>query len=366
MKRVRVMIVEDSLVVRECLKHIVEADPRLELIFSAESAEEALLNLSRTAPDVISLDIRLPGMNGLDATLRIMAERPTPIVVIAADVDSDEMNVSMNALRAGALAVVEKPVGQTHQDFLAQSKRICDQLFNMSSVRVVKQRIDRGIDFGSAGLAAARSLDSTPSSLKLWRPEQFRMLGLVASTGGPNALLQVLQSLPSDFLLPMVMVQHITHSFLQSFATWISGLTPFKVKICSGGEIAERGTIYMAPEDHHLEVRSGALRISRGEMISSQRPSGTLLFSSMAQSLGSAAIGVLLTGMGDDGAQGLLDIRRAGGYTVAEDESTAVVYGMPAVALKIGAVCDSIPLHEIGPAILEKCNEPKRAYVAKL
>ncbi|RZA07129.1 MAG: chemotaxis-specific protein-glutamate methyltransferase CheB [Proteobacteria bacterium] len=356
------MLVEDSLVVRECLKHIIGEDPRLEVAFVAASAEEALANLAAVAPDVISLDIRLPGINGLDATLKIMAERPTPIVVIASDVKADDLNVSMNALRAGALAVLEKPVGSSHKDFALIAKRICDQLYSMSSVKVVKQRFARQLDFSSPAAKATMAGFPVKPAPRVWQPDQFLMLGLVASTGGPNALLQVLQALPADFPLPITLVQHITASFLASFGTWLQDLTPFKVVIAKGDEQPKAGTIYMAPEDHHLEVRPGGLRISKAPQVSAQRPSGTILLQSIAQTYGRGAIGAVLTGMGDDGALGLLEMRKAGAYTIGEDESTCVVYGMPAVAARLGGVCDALPLPEIGPAILGKVSKAKEAH----
>lgn len=365
MSKVRVMLVEDSFVIRECLKHIIGEDPRLEVAFVAGSAEEALANLTAVAPDVISLDIRLPGINGLEATLRIMAERPTPIVVIASDVKADDLNVSMNALRAGALAVLEKPVGTSHKDFAAIAKRICDQLYAMSSVKVVKQRFARQLDFSSpSGTAPARPTNVTTlkPAPRIWQPEQFLMLGLVASTGGPNALLQVLQALPADFPLPITLVQHITASFLGSFATWLQDLTPFKVVIAKGDEVPKPGHIYMAPEDRHIEARPGGIRVTHAPLVSAQRPSGTILLSSIAQTYGRGAIGVVLTGMGDDGALGLLEMRRAGAYTIGEDESTCVVYGMPAVAARLGGVCDVLPVGAIGPAIVGKVSQTKEVY----
>ena len=185
------------------------------------------------------------------------------------------------------------------------------------------------------------------------RLEPFRMVGLVASTGGPSAIPRILSSLPPSFPLPIVLVQHITASFLDGFVGWLNGVSPLRIKLAENGEMAVPGTVYLPPADCHVRVEGLRLCCDRGEPISSQRPSGTVLFQSMAKSLGSAALGVLLTGMGDDGAEGLLQIRRAGGYTIAEDASTAIVYGMPKVAVRIGAVCQSLPLPLIGTRLLE-------------
>lgn len=235
MSKIRVLIIEDSLVVRELLKHIIGLDDRFEVVAAVESAEEGLSRLDALAPDVISLDIRLPGMNGLDATLQIMQRRPTPIVVVAANVDDDELNIAMNALRAGALSVVEKPVGVTNAAFESMARHLCTQLAIMSQVRVVRQGIDRGLRFGTTA-------EPPPPPPKGTR---YAMLGLVASTGGPQALTQVLTGLGPDYPLPILLVQHITASFLDGFVSWLAGVTPFAVRIAQGGEVPEPGVIFV-------------------------------------------------------------------------------------------------------------------------
>jgi two-component system, chemotaxis family, protein-glutamate methylesterase/glutaminase len=341
MKKIRVLIIEDSLVVRELLKHIIGADGRFQVVAAVESAEEGLAQLAMLAPDIISLDIRLPGMNGLDATLQIMAKRPTPIVVVAAQVDDDELNIAMNALRAGALSVVEKPVGVTNEAFEAMAAKLCTQLAIMSQVKVVRQGIDRGLRFGTTEVLPA-AVDGAGSG--------YSMVGIVASTGGPQALVQVLSGL-GTYPLPILLVQHITSSFLEGFVSWLSGVTPFEVRIARDGEIPEPGKVYVSSADRHLGLRRGRLTTIDSPAVCSQRPSGSVLFSAMAKDLGNRAVGVLLTGMGSDGAEGLLEMARAGGYTIAEDESTCVVYGMPAAAAKLGAAKEMLPLHAVAPRL---------------
>jgi two-component system chemotaxis response regulator CheB len=350
MSRIRVMIVEDSRVVRELLQHLIGRDPRLEVVGAVASAEEALRQLERVAPDVISMDIRLPGMSGFEATQQIMARRPTPIVVVSASVEAEDLKVSMNALRAGALAVVEKPVGLAHRDYERLAERLCTQLAIMSQVKVVRQRIDRGLRFAPAEPRLdARSAARAPRVPR----GPFQMLGVVASTGGPNGLTEVLGALPRDFPLPVVVVQHITPAFLDGFVTWLAEVLPLPVQLAVDGQIARAGTVYLPPADRHLLAAGPRLRLGQGPAVCLQRPSGTVLFESMAQSLGARALGVLLTGMGEDGADGLLHLRKQGGYTIAEDASTAVVYGMPAAAVQRGAVCEQLPLPEIAPRLRE-------------
>jgi two-component system, chemotaxis family, protein-glutamate methylesterase/glutaminase len=345
MNKIRVMIVEDSRVVREFLTYLIARDPRLEVAVAVGSGEEALRVLERISPDVISMDIRLPGMNGFEATQLIMARKPTPIVVVSASVDAEDLKISMNALRAGALAVMEKPAGTSHADYASLAERLCTQLAIMSQVKVIRQRIDRGLRFGPTERAKAADL-TVPSA------GPFTMLGLVASTGGPNALTKLLGGLPRDFPLPVILVQHITACFLDGFASWLDSISPLRVKLAKDGEVALPGKVYLPPADRHLKVVGGRLQVDGGDFVCLQRPSGTVLFQSMARSLGAGSLGVLLTGMGEDGAEGLRHIRQAGGYTIAEDESTTVVYGMPAAAVRLGAVCESLPLPEIAPRIV--------------
>jgi len=344
MKKIRVMIVEDSPVISALLEYSISNDPRLEVCATAHSAEDALERLARISPDVIAMDIQLPGMDGLECTRRIMSTKPIPIVVVAASVESGKWNATpMEALRAGALAVLEKPVGTTHADYQALSERLCTQLIIMSQVKLITQ-------YGRWDTPVIAGKGVTPSKCV---PRVCKMLGIVCSTGGPGALVQLLGALGATFPLPILLVQHMTASFIAGFASWLGVVCPFPVEIVTSGSTPIGGTVYMAPAERHLRIEGGRLRLDAGKPISFQRPSGTVLFQSMALDLGATALGVLLTGMGDDGAAGLLDMHRAGAYTIAEDESTAVVYGMPAVAVEMHAVCESLPLPAIAPRILD-------------
>jgi two-component system, chemotaxis family, protein-glutamate methylesterase/glutaminase len=347
MKKIRVLIVEDSAVIRQYLEHIIASDPRLEIAGAVETAEEALHILNRVAPDVISMDIRLPGMNGFEATQRIMRERPTPVVVVSASVESEDLQITMNALRAGALTVLEKPTGVTSNEYAALAERLCTQLAIMSQVKVVRRRMETRPPAARLDLRAASRVAGFQAL------GGFKALGIVSSTGGPNALVQVLGGLGAGFPLPILIVQHIASSFLEGFASWLEDVSPFAVKMVRDRSLVVPGTVYLAAQDHHLRAEKGFVRLDRSHPVCAQRPSGTVLFESMAATYGSQGLGVLLTGMGADGAEGLLQVRQSGGYTIAEDESTAVVYGMPAEGVRLGAVCESLPLPAIAPRILE-------------
>src|SRR5580698_483308 len=235
MKKIRVMIVEDSAVVSALLEYSIGRDPRLEVCATAPSAEDALGMLDRVLPDVIAMDIRLPGMDGLEATRRIMSTKPIPIVVVAASIESGKWNaIPMEALRAGALAVLEKPVGTSHEDYEALSERLCTQLVIMSQVKLVTQHGHRKGHAPDADIAHTWGGD----------PGQLKMLGIVCSTGGPGALVRLLGALGPAFPLPILLVQHMTGTFLEGFASWLEDVTPFPVAIVKDGAAAIPGVLH--------------------------------------------------------------------------------------------------------------------------
>lgn len=329
---IRVMIVEDSLVVRTLLSHIVAGDPRLEVAAAVGSAEEALAQLATVRPDVISMDIRLPGMDGLEATRQIMADQPTPIVVISASFDRTQLNPTMDALRAGALAAVEKPVGLSDPEYRTVAQEIRTQLTIMSQVAVVRRR-----------------MRSRPTPAAIGRPQvPPRVLLCAASTGGPQALARLFGNLPQDLSLPVLLVQHMGPAFMDGFASWLGSVVPQRVAIARAGDLPEPGVIHVAPGGRHLTMApSGRLALSDAPPAGGQRPAATVLFESAAGALDGAALAVVLTGMGEDGAVGVRRLIEAGGAAIAEHESTAVVYGMPAAAVREGAL--ALPLDLIGP-----------------
>ena len=356
MKPARVLIVDDSPVVQEHLRRIISADARLTVVGIAASGEEALAIVDQVAPDVISMDIQLPGIQGFETTRRIMSQRPTPIVVVSG-IGIEEVSLTMEALKAGALGVVQKPVSSEHENYLVMANRLCTQLAIMSEVQVIRRR-GGGARRGNSvpALHTASGVPSPTVSTPSFAPTfhgPFRTLAVGTSTGGPNALLQLLTGLGADFPLPIAVVQHMAPGFMEGFAEWLSSVTPFRAVVVSGPISLVPTTVYLAPTSRHLVLNGCSASPDDGPPVGNHRPSANVLFSSLARSSGVSAMGVLLTGMGEDGALGLGDLKAAGGFTIAEDESTAVVYGMPAAAVRMGAVRESLPLHGIAPRILE-------------
>lgn len=363
--KLRVLIVEDSAVVREHLRRIIETDPRLEVAAMAASGEEALAIVDSVAPDVISMDIHLPGIEGLETTRRIMSQRPTPIVVVSGMARQD-VNLSMEALKAGALAVVDKPVSSGHEDYTAMGSRLCTQLAIMSEVKVIRHRepaspwmsqpqqqqqkhaSQNASQDAQRRNSGARGTQTTPE------PRAYGLLAIAASTGGPNALVRVLNGLGPDFPLPIAVVQHMSPGFMEGFADWLNSITPFECCVVTQRMELKRGCVHVAPSGSHLVLRGMLADVEDSPPSGSHKPSANVLFSSAAR-CGIPTIGVILTGMGDDGAQGMAELNRSahGSYTIAEDATTAVVYGMPAAAARLGAIRESLPLDSIPARILE-------------
>jgi two-component system, chemotaxis family, protein-glutamate methylesterase/glutaminase len=342
MPRIRVLVVEDSLTVRKQLCAVLAGDPDLEVIAEADDGKRAIELCQELRPDVVTLDMMLPVMSGLAATEYIMAHCPTPILVVSASTNRGEVFKTYEALAAGAVDVLEKPSGEEadgewERRFLAAVKMVA-RILVITHVR-------------------ARARTSRPESRPLTidaRPERRAdVVAIGASTGGPGAIVEVLRALPMDFGLPLLFVLHISSVFGASFADWLDGQTGRRVAYARDGEpfASAAGRVVMAPPDAHLVVQAGRFRLTRDPERHSCRPSVDVLFESVATEFGATAAACLLTGMGRDGAAGLLRIRRAGGLTIAQDEATSVIYGMPREAVLLGAAERVLPLDGIARAI---------------
>jgi two-component system chemotaxis response regulator CheB len=346
MTKIRVLVVEDSITIRKRLVEVLEAEPSFEVVAEAADGQRAVELCQRLRPDVITLDMMLPVMTGLAATEQIMAYFPTPILIVSASTNRGELFRTYEALAAGAVDVLDKPGADEVDEQWA--RRL------VSAVRMVA-RI-RVITHPRARLASTRSVPPATWTEVGGRPalsREFRVVALGASTGGPGVIVDILRAIPARHPLPVLIVLHIGARFGGGFAEWLAGQTPHRVEFARGGErvSALAGRVLLAPPGFHLLVQSGTLRLSSEPELHSCRPSVDVLFASIAREYGASAVACLLTGMGRDGAAGLLAIRNAGGLTIAQDEATSVVYGMPREAVLLGAAERVLPVTEIARSL---------------
>lgn len=343
---IRVLVAEDSPTVRRYLTKLIEETPEMQVVGEARDGEEAVRLVSELRPDVVSMDIKMPLMDGLDATRRIMQVAPTPVVVVSSLLEED-IELSLMALQAGALAVVGKPPDRHHQTFEARREQLIKTLKAMADVRVISRRPQRNIG----------DVAEVPAVIVPAARQQAEVLVIGASTGGPSALHRLVRSFPQEFDLPIAIVQHMPNEFINGLARWLSSVTRLAVHVASDGLRLSRGMIVIAPGTHHMTlIRRGdglAIRLIEDAGGHRYQPSVDVLFESAAVTCGTSAIGVILTGMGDDGARGLLAMRQAGAHTLAQDESTSTVFGMPNAAILCGAVEQVQPLPNLATEIVK-------------
>jgi two-component system chemotaxis response regulator CheB len=351
MPKLKVLVVEDSITVRKRLVEVLERDPDFEVVAEAEDGRQAIELCLLHRPDAITMDIMLPVMSGLAATEYIMAYCPTPILIVSASFNRGEVFKTYDALAAGAVDVFEKPTG--HEAPESWERAFLAALRMVSRVRVITHPRAR-----LAGQARQSLECPTPPPVQASAAPKVVALG--ASTGGPRALVVILKALPAGFTLPVLAVMHLGAPFAGSFAEWLDGQSPRRVSFARGGETLDSlvNRVILAPPEQHLVVRGGRLILTREPERHSCRPSVDALFESLAREHGARAMGCLLTGMGRDGALGLLAMRQSGAPTIAQDEATSVVYGMPREAALLGAACRTLPLEEIGPALADFGSSP--------
>jgi two-component system chemotaxis response regulator CheB len=346
MSKVRVLAVEDSPTVRRRLAEILEADPDMELVGEAADGRSAIEICHRCRPDVITMDMMLPVMNGLSATEYIMAHFPTPILVVSASTNRGELFKIYESLAAGAVDVLEKPIG-------AEPEGVWERRFLAAVKLVAKIRVVTHPRARLAGLTRSEPQGPSSSCDRRSPPSKYDIVAIGASTGGPGAIVEVLRGLPSAFQTPILVVLHINEPFGMAFADWLDGQIGRRVAYPDDGAPLSSaiGRVAMAPAGRHLTVRDGRLRLTLERERHFCRPSIDVLFESVAAEYGASAAACLLTGMGRDGALGLLRIREAGGTTIAQDESTSVIYGMPREAARLGAATEVLRLGDIGPRL---------------
>ena len=346
---IKVLIVDDSLVVQELLNHIFATDPQIQVVGIANNGLEALEAVKKQRPDVVTMDVHMPGIDGFETTRRLMEIQPTPIVIVSGSSSASEVAFSFEALEAGALAVVPRPPGPGHPGYAAAVRELTQTIKLMSEVKVITRRVrDK----------------KTLSPLVTKPPVQgnIKLAVIGASTGGPPALQQILAALPKNMPFPLLIVQHISKGFTVGFKEWLAASSKFPLKIAEHGEYLRAGMGYIAPEGHHLEVDFGPRAVlTDREPEFGLRPSINYLFLSAARKFGSQAVGVLLTGMGNDGARAMLEMHKRGAVTIAQDKTSSVVFGMASEAIKLNAVSRVMPPLEIAAFLTGLAERNRRS-----
>lgn len=347
---IKVLVVDDSAVVREFLVHILGSDPGIRVIGAARDGAEALEAIARKQPDVVTMDVHMPRMNGLDATRRIMETCPLPIVIVSGSTDPGEVATTFEAMEAGALAVLRRPAGIGHPDHEATARELVQTVKLMSEVKVVR-RWSR----------ARRDAVARPAQARLERaPGSCKIVAIGASTGGPPVLQTILSQLPGDFPAPVLIVQHMAAGFVRGFIEWLAHSSRLAIHLAAHGEQILPGHVYVAPDDQQMKVeRGGRIALTRDAPENGLRPSVSYLFRSLAEVYAGEAVAGLLSGMGRDGAEELKLLKDQGAITFAQDKDSSVVHGMPGEAIKLDAATFVLPPEKIAASLTTLAKNAK-------
>lgn len=354
--KLRVLVADDSALMRRLISNLLESDPGIEVIDTARDGQEAVQKVAALRPDVVTLDVEMPRLNGLDALSQIMQQHPTPVVMLTGLHDAD---VAIEALERGAIDFVLKPSGTISVDM----HRIRQDLIH--KVRLARLANLRKLTSPPPSRPAAPPPGSPPRG---GEPAQ-RAVVIGASTGGPRAVEHILAALPADLPATVLVVQHMSPGFTRPFAERLNRQSGLRVQEAKEGHRLAPGHAFVAPGGCHMRVWSGAgnqggiIRLDQSSPIAGLRPAADVTMIDVAEAYGRGSVGVVLTGMGSDGAEGVRQIKAAGGMVIAQDQETSVVYGMPRAAARTGAVDRILPLTEIPPAIVQAVtggmeNEP--------
>lgn len=335
-KIIRVLIVDDSRVARQLLAHIIESDPEMKVVGLAENGEQALQWLETQSCDVITMDIHMPNVNGFQVTQKIMEFKPTPIAIISAGYTLTDNLLAFRTMEVGALAILEKPMGPGDTQYDRRAKEIVSTLKMISGIKVVTRR--------QKHQSGERQ---PPLPQKIEHKIDIQAVGIGASLGGPLAIAKILEDLPATFPVPIFIVQHIAAGFIVDFIKWLQERSALRIYLAKEGEIAQPGCVYIGADYCHMEVHEkGSIHLDYTKTTAIQ-PSVDRLFKSLAKTYGPHCIGVILTGMGKDGAQELLTMKQMGAYTIAQNEESCLMFGMPKEAILLGAAHEVLPLNMI-------------------
>ncbi|HYL92785.1 MAG TPA: chemotaxis response regulator protein-glutamate methylesterase [Alphaproteobacteria bacterium] len=358
--RIRVLVVDDSAFMRKVLHSIIASDPQMEVCGEARDGRDAVTQSEALRPDVLTMDINMPHVDGLQATEIIMSNNPRPILVVSSE-SREGADVTLKALELGAIDFVAKPSGGVDLDMSSVKEELCRKLKMAAKVRVVRtatrSKLQQEIAASVPRTEPTRNFpqatgDGRGAMSVPGRQAKFPIVVLACSTGGPATLMKFVPAFPKDFPGAVILVQHMPANFTAQFSQQLGEVAQIKVKEAEAGEIVAPGHLYVCPGSHHLRISpTGRISLDDGPRISGYRPCADLAFESGAEYAGPMMIGVVLTGMGNDGAKGVRAVKAAGGHVIVQDESTAVIFGMPQEAIKTGAVDQTLPIDAIYPAI---------------
>lgn len=355
-RKIRVLIIDDSASVRQTLASVLQSDPEIEVIGTASDPFIAAKRIQEEVPDVITLDVEMPRMDGITFLRKLMSQRPIP-VVMCSSLTEEGTETLMQALEAGAVDVILKPRIGAADHLAEQATRICEAVKSAAQARLRQRPPTAARSASLSGPQQKLTADvilPPPSGRPMARTTEM-VVCIGASTGGTEALREMLEMLPAN-APGMVIVQHMPEKFTAAFARRLNSLCEVEIKEAEDGDPVLRGHVLIAPGDHHLLLeRQGAryqISVRTGPLVSRHRPSVDVLFRSAARAAGSNAMGVIMTGMGDDGARGMLEMHQAGAHTIAQDEATSIVFGMPKEAIARGGVNRTVPLGQIAREIL--------------
>jgi two-component system chemotaxis response regulator CheB len=355
---IRVLVVEDSPTARELLISILSSDPAIEIVGTAHTGDEALEEVERTRPDVVTMDIHMPRMNGFDATRRIMETHPTPIVIVSGTADTTDTAKAFRAIESGALAILQKPSGPGHPQHEQNSSDLLLTVKLMSEVKVVR-RWPRFRPEEALPAALPAALSSNEIECRLAQT-QIRLVAIGASTGGPPALQTILAGLPEDFAVPILIVQHIAAGFTVGLVEWLVQSSKLPVHLATDGQLVLPGHVYVAPDGLQMATSEGGrIHLRADQPENGLRPSVSYLFRSVAKAYGPSAVGVLLTGMGKDGAWELKLMKEQGALTIAQDRGSSVVHGMPGEAIRLGGASYVLSPERIHMTLASLATHPR-------
>jgi two-component system, chemotaxis family, protein-glutamate methylesterase/glutaminase len=359
-KKIRVMVADDSAFMRRVLREIISSDPQMEVVGEARDGREAVALAGTLQPDVVTMDIKMPHLDGLGAIELIMSQNPRPIVIVSSE-SREGAASTLRGLELGAIDFVPKPTSGVDLDMNNVRDDLTRKLRLAAKVRVVRTATRSAVPSPAAAPAHRREPLTRPSSLPSGGNGHFPIVVLAASTGGPSTLMRLVPRFGKDFPGAVIAVLHMPATFTGQFSLQLAENAALRVKEAESSEALQPGTLYICPGSHHLRITPfGRIALDDGPRISGYRPCADVTMETVAAYAGAMTVGVVLTGMGNDGSRGVQAVKKANGMVIAEAESTAVIFGMPAEAIKTGAVDHILPLDEIYSAIEKRALKLSR------